>query len=124
MIMNQNYDSLDCFALALLAEPHLNDVLQKPVHTALRQRITIHYNFEGLSQDETEGYVMHKLEAAGAASSIIGDGVLAAVCGYARGNPRMVDNLMADVLTLGAQQNKQVVDTDVVFAAISNQQLG
>jgi len=123
MIMNQEYDSLDCFALILLGEPHLNNVLQKPVHEALRQRITIHYNFEGLSQEETAKYVMHKIESSGAAASIVGDGVLKAVYGYARGNPRMVDNLMADALTLGAQQNKHVIDTDTILAAMNNLQL-
>jgi type II secretory pathway predicted ATPase ExeA len=123
MIVNQNYDSLDCFTLVLLGEPHLNSVLHKPVHEALRQRITIHYNFEGLSQDETGKYVFHKLESSGAVASIIGDGVLKAVFGYARGNPRMIDSLMTDALTLGAQQNKHVIDTDIILAAMNNQQL-
>jgi type II secretory pathway predicted ATPase ExeA len=124
MIMNQNYDSLDCFALILLGEPHLNSNLQKPVHEALRQRISIHYNFEGLNSDETEKYISHKLSAAGASPAILGEGVVAAVCGYARGIPRLVDNLMSDVLTLGAQMDKHVIDTDIVLAAMNGQQLG
>jgi type II secretory pathway predicted ATPase ExeA len=124
MLMNQNYDSLDCFALILLGEPHLNNNLQKPVHEALRQRITIHYNFEGLSNDEAEKYITHKLNVAGAAQTILGEGVIAAVCGYARGIPRLIDNLMADVLTLGAQLDKRVIDTEIVLAAMNAQQLG
>ena len=32
MLMNQEYDSLDCFTIILLGEPHLNNILQKPVH--------------------------------------------------------------------------------------------
>jgi type II secretory pathway predicted ATPase ExeA len=124
MIMNQNYDSLDCFTLILLGEPHLNSSLQKPVHEALRQRITIHYNFDGLSPDETEKYILHKFESAGAAAgSILGDGVLKAIYGYSRGNPRMIDNLMTDTLTLGAQYNMHTIDTDIVLAAMNNQQL-
>jgi len=123
MIMNHHYDSLDCFSLALLGEPHLNSTLQKPVHAALRQRITIHYNFEGLNNEETENYILHKLNVAGAASSILGEGVVTAINGYARGNPRIIDGLMTDVLTLGAQLKKHVIDTDIVLAAIDNQQL-
>lgn len=124
MIMNHNYDSVDCISLILLGEPHLNNELQKPVHEALRQRITIHYNFEGLSYDETEKYILHKLDAAGAAHNILGEGTVAAISGYARGNPRLIDNLMTDVLTLGAQMEKHVIDTDIVLAAMNNQQLG
>jgi len=124
MIMNQNYDSLDCFALILLGEPHLINELQKSVHEALRQRITIHYNFEGLSHDETEKYILHKLIAAGATGNILGEGTVTAICGYAHGNPRIIDNLMTDVLTLGAQMGKNVIDTEIVLAAMNNQQLG
>lgn len=42
------YDSLNCFTLILCGESHFNDILRKPIHEALRQRITIHYNYEGL----------------------------------------------------------------------------
>jgi hypothetical protein len=47
MLMNYGYDSLNCFTLILCGEPHLNSTLKKPVHEALRQRITVHYNFSG-----------------------------------------------------------------------------
>ena len=47
MIMNYGYDSLNCFTLILCGESHLNNTLRKPVHEALRQRITVHYDFAG-----------------------------------------------------------------------------
>ena len=52
MIMNFRYDSLNCFTLILCGEPHLNNRLSLPVHEAIRQRITVHYNFKGLSEKE------------------------------------------------------------------------
>jgi type II secretory pathway predicted ATPase ExeA len=123
MIMNHAYDSLNCFSLLLLGEPHLNETLEKPVHEALRQRITIHYNFSGLSLAETEQYICHKLSAAGGSSTILGDGVISAVHGFSRGNPRLIDNVMSDMLTIGAQQDKKAMDTDVVLAAVESQSL-
>lgn len=45
MLMNYGYDSLNCFTLILCGESHLNNILSKPVHEALRQRITVHYNY-------------------------------------------------------------------------------
>jgi len=120
MIMNHEYDSVNCFTLVLVGEPHLNHTLEKPVHEALRQRIVIHYSFSGLSDAETEEYVLHKLRVAGAAASILGDGTLPAVIGYARGCPRLLDNLMNEALMLGAQLEKQSLDTDVIMAAANN----
>ena len=61
MLMNYGYDSVNCFTLILFGESHLNDTLRKPVHEALRQRITVHYNYAGLSDDEVSKYILHKL---------------------------------------------------------------
>src|SRR5574344_612225 len=65
MLMNYGYDSINCFTLILCGESHLNDILRKPVHEALRQRITIHYNYTGLDDKEVAAYILHKLERAG-----------------------------------------------------------
>jgi type II secretory pathway predicted ATPase ExeA len=124
MLLNHGFDSINTFTLILLGEPHLNNILEKPVHESLRQRLIVHYNFEGLSSDETTAYITHKLDSVGASSeAIMGDGTLAAIHGHTRGRPRLVDSLMTDLLILGAQQKKETVDTDTVYAAINNQTL-
>jgi type II secretory pathway predicted ATPase ExeA len=120
MIMNHDFDSTNCFTLLLIGEPHLNQILEKPVHEALRQRIVIHYNFIGLSDSEVEGYIRHKLDVAGAAQSILGEGILSAIVGYCHGNPRLIDSLMTEALSLGAQLDKPSLDTDLMMAAINN----
>lgn len=38
--------------------------------------------------------------------------------------PSLVDNLMTDALTLGAQMDRKVIDTDVILASVSSQNLG
>jgi type II secretory pathway predicted ATPase ExeA len=120
MIMNHDFDSISCFSIVLAGEKHLNTNLEKPPQEALRQRIVISYNFDGLSDDETEAYLVHKLQIAGAAPSILGEGTLAAITAYARGCPRLVDNLMTQAFMLGAQLNKPALDTDVIMAAVNN----
>jgi type II secretory pathway predicted ATPase ExeA len=120
MIMNHDYDSLNCFTLVLAGEPHLAHNLEKPVHEALRQRIVIHYDFEGLSDAETEQYLLHKFHIAGAAESILGEGTLPAIIGYARGCPRLLDNLMTEALNLGAQLERPSLDTEIIMAAANN----
>jgi len=121
MIMNHDYDSLNCFALLLIGEPHLNSILAKPIHEALMQRITIHYNFTGLSAEETVNYINHKIKAAGGSASILADSAANAVHGFTRGNPRLIDNVMSDALIIGAQLDKKTIDTDVILSAVENQ---
>ena len=123
MLMNYGYDSINCFTLILCGESHLNDILRKPVHEALRQRITIHYNYNGLDDKEVASYILHKLERAGGSKSIIEDAALTAIHGYSQGNPRLIDNLMTDALAFGSQAGKKTIDTDIILAAVDNQNL-
>ena len=120
MLTNHNFDSLSCFSMILIGEPRLNHILETHVHDALRQRIVIHYNFEGLSDAEVEDYILHKCSVAGAARSILGEGTLPAIVSHCHGVPRLVDNLMTEALTLGAQLGKLTLDTEVLMAAINN----
>lgn len=123
MILNYGYDSLNCFTLILCGEPYLNSTLEKPMHEALRQRITVHYNFTGLNDFEVADYITHKLTCAGGTKQLLDDAAISAIHGYAHGNPRLIDNLMTDALTLGAQMDKEVIDSDVILAAVNAQAL-
>lgn len=124
MLMNFRYDSLNCFTLILCGESRLNQKLSLPVHEAIRQRIIVHYDFKGLTEEEIPAYVRYKLRAAGGADSIIDDAAMASVHSLSQGNPRIIDFLMTDALTLGAQMDKKTIDAEVIMAAANNRQLG
>ena len=123
MLMNFSYDSLNCFTLILSGESYFNDTLKKSIHDALRQRITVHYDFQGLDPDEVAAYIRHKLSLAGGSDAIIGADALSALTGYCSGNARVIDNVMTDALTLGAQLGRSVIDSDVILAAVNEQTL-
>ena len=124
MILNYGYDSVNCFTLILCGESHLNATLSRPMHEALRQRITVHYNYQGLSDEESVAYIVHKLDRAGSSKAVIDDAALKAVAGHAHGNPRLIDNIMSDAVAIGAQTSKKTIDTEVILAAVNNQNLG
>lgn len=123
MLMNFSCDSVNCFTLILCGEPYLNHTLRKPVHEALRQRITVHYNFSGLSDAEVAAYIRHKIACADGSDSIIDPAALSAVHSHSQGNPRVIDNLMTDALLLGQQLDKKVIDPELILAAVSGQNL-
>lgn len=124
MLMNYQYDSLNCFSLILSGEPYLNHTLEKPINEALKQRITVHYNFTGLNPDEVTDYAHHKIVLAGGAKSILGQDALKTLTGFCQGNPRIIDNLMTNALILGAQLEKQTIDSEIIMAAANAQTLG
>jgi len=117
MLMNFNFDALNPFSLVLVGEPYLNRILEKGIHEALRQRIIVHYDFTGLIGDEVEEYLRHKFLAANASFDILGEGTVSAIIACCKNNPRMIDNLMIQALTIGAQNQMHVLDTDVIYSA-------
>jgi len=123
MLTNFNYDSMCCFALVLCGEPHLRDILKRPAHEALRQRIVVNYDFAGLQDSEVKDYVLHKIRCAAGAETIIDGSAITALHGLAQGNPRVIDNLMSDALVIGGQLRKQVIDAEVIMAAADNRAL-
>lgn len=84
----------------------------------------MHYNYHGLSDEESAAYVIHKLECASAARSVIDEAALRAVTGHAHGNPRLIDNIMSDAITIGSQTDRKTIDTEIILAAVNNQNLG
>lgn len=123
MLMNQKYDSVNCFSLILSGEPYLNHILEKQVNEALRQRIVVHYNFHGLTDQEVPDYIRKKIRAAGGGPDIIDTAAISSVHSYSQGNTRLIDNVMTDAMTIGSQMEKKVIDADVMLAAINNQTL-
>lgn len=124
LLMNQDYDSMDCFALIMLGLPHMNSILEKPIHEALKQRIVVHYNYTGLSMEETSEYIYSRIEASGAARSIIDESAVRALSGYCHGTPRIINSVMTNALMLGAQMKKQSIDSDIILAASNSLTLG
>lgn len=117
LLMNFDYDSRNCFTLILLGEPQLNRLLSRPSLESLRQRITVHYNFRGLTPEETHQYVLHKLSTAGASPDIVDSAFTLALHGISHGNPRQTDRLMTQALRLAAQQDISVLTSDILMAA-------
>ncbi len=53
----------------------------------------------------------------------MGGDAVSAIHGYSEGNARKIDNLMTDALTIGAQQDKHTIDSEIILAAANNQSL-
>jgi general secretion pathway protein A len=120
MLMNTNFDSLDCFTLILIGQPYLSSILEKPVHEALKQRIVIHYNYEGLSPEEAKNYIYSRIDLAGGSRSIMEEAAVLAVTNFSQGTPRIINTVLTNALILGAQMNKSVIDTEVILSACNS----
>lgn len=123
MLTNFSMDSKNCFSLVLLGQPMFNSILMRQPHEALRQRIIISYNFGGIQEAEAVGYIRDRFTLAGASPSIIDDNAMLSAYSSSGGSIRKLNLIITKSLIIGAQHNKQTIDTDIILAAVNEIEL-
>lgn len=88
-----------------------------PIYEPLRQRIIVNYNLDGLTKSESKDYINQSLKNAGALANFFNDASIAAAYSYSNGSIRKLNNILTKSLIIGASENKQVIDSDIILAA-------
>lgn len=103
--------------IILIGQPELREVLSRPQLRQLAQRITARYHLDPLNLDETEAYVRHRLEVAGAQRCPFTQEGIRAVYRLSEGVPRLV-NIIADrALMAGYAREEDRIGPGLVRAA-------
>ena len=102
MLSNLETDTQKLLQIILVGQPELRSILAKPELRQLRQRISISCHIQPLTKDETEEYILHRLDVAGNRNAVeFEDGVFEYIFSYSRGIPRLI-NIICDFLLLSA----------------------
>jgi general secretion pathway protein A len=78
-----------------VGQSEFNRILMTNECRPLRQRITVTYNIESLTENETREYIAHRLEVAGTTGEIFTKGAIEKVYSFSKGYPRLI-NIMCD----------------------------
>jgi general secretion pathway protein A len=87
--------------IILIGQPELRELLDQPELRQLAQRITGRYHLNPLSQEESAGYVKHRMRIAGATAEVFTPSALREVHRLSGGIPRVI-NVICDRALLGA----------------------
>ncbi len=117
MIANFDMDSRDMLAIVLVGHTVLAQYLSRQPHEALRQRLVVNYRMSGLDEPGTAEYVRSMLLAAGADPDVFDDAALATAHACAGGSIRRLNSVVANALTIGAQQRARAIDAEMVRCA-------
>ena len=125
MFSNVNSGSDHLLQFILVGQPELREILQRPQLRQFVQRITVHYDLEPLTREETASYIRHRLEVAGGRAEIFDAEGCAAVHYFAKGIPRLINALCDLALVHGyADEHRRVTLDLVIEAAIARSQGG
>jgi type II secretory pathway predicted ATPase ExeA len=109
--------------IILAGQPELNEKLDSPELVQLAQRVRLRFHLTALSADELRGYVLHRLEVAGAEGrEIFAEDCYPLIYRYTGGVPRLV-NTLCETAMLGAfAQEKDRVELAHVQSAVEELQ--
>lgn len=121
--MLSNFETNDekLLQIIMVGQPELEQVLDRPSLTQLRQRVSVWTHLYPLDRDEMCDYIRHRLEVAG------GEGVkmpftedaLTKIFEHTQGSPRMVNVACDRALLLGYLAKDSEVGVDTVEKAIA-----
>lgn len=117
VLFNFEMDSRDKVVVILVGTTKLNSMLNYSVHEAMRQRIIMNFNIEGMSKDETRQYVLDKLKGAGCIKDVFAPEALEAITNYSEGAPRMVNRICNACLNVGNAEGSQIITAETVRKA-------
>lgn len=117
ILMNFEMDSKNYAVLALFGQPTLNNTLSMQIHDALRQRVVINYNMQGLTAEEVAGYAKDRMRLCGVGRDVFEPAALEAAYGYCSGSIRMLNTLLHRALIIGCEQKRDIVGTETVMDA-------
>jgi len=123
LLMNFEMDSQNYAILILCGQPVLNNTLSMQIHEALRQRIVINYNYQGLRSEEVKDYILDRLKLSGVTQPIFTDNALEAAYGYCGGSIRRLNTLSHKALMIGCAKETREISPEIIMDAATEMEL-
>ncbi|MFZ5785903.1 MAG: ExeA family protein [Acidobacteriota bacterium] len=110
LLSNLETDDRKLLQIVLLGQPELRETLERRELRQLRQRITVVYHLGPLDRAETEAYVAHRLEVAGAnGRPTFTPAAMRAIHFHSRGVPRLINAICDRTLLAGFVEGRDVL---------------
>lgn len=123
LLMNFEMDSKNYAVLVLTGQPTLNNTLSMQIHEALRQRIIISYNMQGLTPEEVGAYAKDRMKLCGVAQELFEPAALEAAYGCCSGSIRCLNTLLHRALMIGCEEKLRVIGTKTIMDAANEIEL-
>lgn len=127
MLSNLETEKEKLIQIVMMGQPELRKKLESPRLEQFRQRIAIQYHLNSLTEEETQQYILHRLNMAkyeGRDVEGLFDAVtMGLIYRYSRGIPRMINKLCDYSLLTGYVQEAQMITPPILMEAIHDFQL-
>lgn len=118
IILNFDMDSKEPYILLLIGQNTIRASLNMKAHEALKQRISMNFNFQPMDKDESKKYIDEKLKLAGANKELLTSEAYNQIIGASNGVPRKINQFMDKALLLMENKKIDIIDELTMMEAI------
>jgi general secretion pathway protein A len=110
--------------IVLAGQPQLVEKLTHPDLKQLRQRIGVISRLAPLDDSEAAAYIDNRLQAAGNRNApLFTPSAISSIIDHSQGNPRLINQLCFNSLTIGYALRRRQIDGEIVKEALLDQDL-
>lgn len=114
LLSNIEYQQTKLINIFFVGQDEFNDILSLPENRALRQRMTLNYHIEPLSEAETAQFVQFRLKVAGTEKKLFSAAALAEVYAFSGGYPRLINIVCDHALLTGYVRSNAAISAEVI----------
>jgi putative secretion ATPase (PEP-CTERM system associated) len=123
LLTNIQFGGQPLLQIFLLGQPELRDLILSPEMEQVHQRIVAASHIEGLEEDETEAYVIHRLSVVGwQGNPAIDRAIFPYIHKFSEGVPRRINLICSRLFLLGSVEERQVISVADVRVVIGELQ--
>lgn len=110
--------------MILVGQPELVDKLNKPELIQFAQRISIEYHLKPLNFEETQNYIVHRLQVADGEPSIFNESATAAIFYYTEGVPRLINNICDLAMVFAFASETKTISWKTIVEVVNERKTG
>jgi len=116
----QNVKLLNIF---FVGQDEFSEILDRHENRALRQRMTLQYHLEPLSEKETGELIRHRLKVAGTEKTIFTKNAILEIHAFSEGYPRLINIICDHAMLAGYVSHKKRIDAPEIIGCAKDLRL-
>ena len=125
MLSNLEAEKEHLIQIILVGQPELKEKLQRRSLRQFTQRVTVHAHLGGLTADDVNRYIRHRLKIAGADNpELFTEEAIQALHTYSNGVPRLINILCDTALVYGFADELKNIDRPVIDNVMADRKSG
>ncbi len=114
LLSNIEMDNRKLINIFFVGQSEFNKMLNEERNKAVRQRITVSYHIDPLTEQETREYILHRLKVAGCNRELFKPEAVRRIYTFSHGYPRLVNIICDHALLTGYSGAKKLIDVAVI----------